>query len=168
MTAPISNEYVALMARYNAWMNAKVYDASAGLDDAARRQDRGAFFGSVHGTLNHLMYGDLCWLERFRDGEARRRKADAILYEDFDALCAARTVLDREISAWAASVSPDWLVAPFTFTSSIDGATRTRPAWVFVTHMFNHQTHHRGQLTTLLTQMGRDVGVTDLAAMDGS
>lgn len=165
MTAPILPEYVALMARYNAWMNDKVYEASARLDDAARKQDRGAFFGSVHGTLNHLMFGDLCWLGRFCEGKARATRADEILYDDFDALRAARVALDEEIAAWAATVLPQWLSAPFTFVSQIDGHTRTRPAWVFVTHMFNHQTHHRGQLTTLLTQMGADIGATDLAVM---
>ncbi len=153
------------MARYGAWMNGKVYDACARLDDVERRRDLGAFFGSVHGTLNHLLYGDLAWFGRFRHGAVAPMRPDVILHEDFAALREARERLDGEISAWAVTVRPDWLAAPFRYVSFVDGAERVRPAWLLVAHMFNHQTHHRGQLMTLLTQLGEDVGVTDLAAM---
>lgn len=153
------------MARYSAWMNEKVYALCARLTDGQRRQDRGAFFRSVHGTLNHLLYGDLAWLGRFKDGAPRARAADEVLYDDFGALRSARDALDREIHDWAATVEPAWLAAPFRYRSLITGQEGERPAWLLVMHMFNHQTHHRGQLTTLLTQFGLDIGVTDLAAM---
>ncbi|MBL8669417.1 MAG: damage-inducible protein DinB [Alphaproteobacteria bacterium] len=162
---PVSRAYVRLMAGYNGWMNGKVYDACASLSAAELHADRGAFFRSVIGTLNHLLYGDLAWFGRFKDGAPRAVQAGAIIHAEFAALRAARESLDREISAWSQSVSPAWLAAPFTYRSTIDGRERTFPAWMLVAHMFNHQTHHRGQLTTLLTQLGRDVGPTDMPFM---
>jgi uncharacterized damage-inducible protein DinB len=165
MTTPVSPEYVVFMVRYNAWMNGKVYDASARLDDVIRKRDLGAFFGSVHGTLNHLLYGDLAWLGRFRHGAVAPLRPNTIFHEDFDTLRMARERLDDDLSAWAATVTPDWLARPFRYVSFVDGMERTRPAWILVAHMFNHQTHHRGQITTLLSQLGEDIGVTDLAAM---
>lgn len=164
----IGPAYCRAMAAYNAWMNGKVYDACATLSDAELRADRGAFFRSVIGTLNHLLYGDLAWLGRFKDGAPRAVAADAIIHADLAALRTARTALDAEIAVWVETLSPDWLAAPFTYRSVIDGRQRTFPAWLLVAHMFNHQTHHRGQLTTLLTQMGRDVGSTDLPFMPGA
>jgi uncharacterized damage-inducible protein DinB len=80
-------------------------------------------------------------------------------------LRSARAGLDREIQDWAAAVDPAWLAAPFRYRSLITGQEGERPAWLLVSHMFNHQTHHRGQLTTLLTQLGLDIGVTDLTAV---
>ncbi len=165
MASPLPREMVVIMAAYNAWMNDKVYDLAATLSDAQRKQDRGAFFRSVLGTLNHLLFGDLAWLGRFKDGAPRVARTDEILHEDFAALRSARADLDREIQDWAAAVDPDWLAAPFRYRSLITGQEGERPAWLLVSHMFNHQTHHRGQLTTLLTQFGLDIGVTDLAAM---
>lgn len=161
----ITQSYVLLMARYNRWMNRKVYDAVAKLTDAQRREDRKAFFRSVHGSLNHLLYGDLAWLGRFVDGEPRAFIADEELHADFTALRSARVALDDEIVRWAEQVSDAWLAAPFTYIGNIDKRARTKPAWQLVVHMFNHQTHHRGQLATLLTQFGLDIGVTDLSAL---
>lgn len=168
MNYPISPSVVAELAAYNTWMNRKIYGLCATLDDAQRKKDCGVFFCSVHGTLNHLIFGDLAWLGRFKDGAPRATKADEILYEDFDALWSARRALDREIEDWAAGVDPAWLAAPFRYRSVITGQESERPAWVLVIHMFNHQTHHRGQITTLLTQFGLDIGVTDFAVMPPS
>jgi uncharacterized damage-inducible protein DinB len=163
----ITQPYVLLMARYNRWMNRKVYDAASTLTDAQRREDRKAFFGSAHGTLNHLLYGDLAWLGRFVNGEPRAFIADKELHGDFADLRSAREALDDETVRWAGQVTDGWLAAPFTYISNIDKQPRTKPAWILVTHMFNHATHHRGQLATLLTQFGLDIGVTDLPAMPG-
>lgn len=155
-----------LMADYNAWMNERLYALCAGLSDEERRRDRGAFFKSIHATLNHILWGDRAWMTRL----AGKSYGDwtpigTELYADFAELRAARTDMDREIRAWAAALTPEWLDAPYVFTSQVYKTTRVQPAWVFVTHMFNHQTHHRGQLTTLLAQMGLDFGITDIPMM---
>ena len=153
------------MAQYNQWMNEKLYAASAQLTDAERKQDRGAFFESLHGTLNHLLYGDLAWLCRFTGKPLDGLDPNAGLYDDFQTLRARRVELDRELIDWVETITPDWLGADLTYYSRASRASFTRPAWTLVVHLFNHQTHHRGQATTLLTQAGVDIGVTDLPAL---
>lgn len=158
--------YYQTMAEYNEWMNQKLYAICADIPDQVRKQDRGAFFKSIHGTLNHLLFGDRIWMGRFT-GQLSSARIGEELYSDFDTLRQEREITDRQILAWAQQLSPAWLNQPFTYTSSIDGKSRTLPTWVLVTHMFNHQIHHRGQLTTLLSQLGYDPGVTDLPWMPG-
>ena len=160
-----SNAHCVLLARYNEWMNARLYAVCAGLTQAELKLDRGAFFGSIAGTLEHLVYGDLASLSRFTGDPARPPALGAELYGSFAALRAARTAIDARIVAWASTLSEAWLARTLTYTSQVDGKTRTLPHWALVTHMFNHQTHHRGQLGTLLTQMGLDVGSTDIPFM---
>jgi uncharacterized damage-inducible protein DinB len=160
-------QYAQLMARYNRWMNEKIYAASEHLTDAERKADRGAFFKSIHSTLNHLVWADMTWLTRFTAGrplakEYPKGARGVDLYDDWSALKAARHALDDDLDAWAAALDAGWLAADFSWYSGISGATRTKPAWLLVTHMFNHQTHHRGQVTTLLSQQGIDPGDTDL------
>ena len=147
-------------ARYNRAMNQAVYSVCANIPDAERKADRGAFFKSVHGTLNHLMFGDHAWMNRFDGGDRPAPGTDAELFSDFK-MRAAREKLDSEIAAWAAGLTDAWLAEQVEWTSRTDNLTFNQPRWVLVSHMFNHQTHHRGQLTTILTQMGHDVGVTD-------
>jgi uncharacterized damage-inducible protein DinB len=161
----IDPAYCRLMAHYNRWMNQRLYATCAGLSDEQRKQDRGAFFGSIHGTLNHLLYGDIAWMNRFTGKPLTGLHARVELHAAFDQLRAARECLDAEILAWAGAIRQDWLDSDFTYASIVDGKSRVRPAWQLVTHLFNHQTHHRGQLTTLLCQLGIDSGVTDLPAM---
>jgi uncharacterized damage-inducible protein DinB len=161
----IDAAWCALMARYNQWMNRKLYAACAQLSDAQYREDRGAFFGSVHGTLNHLLYGDTAWMRRFKGRPLDGLHARMEFHPELAALRAMRELFDKEIVGWAEALTPEWLAADFSYTSLADGSRRTRPAWVLVTHMFNHQAHHRGQASTLLSQLGVDVGVTDLPAM---
>ena len=153
---------VEMFAEYNLWMNDKIYAAAARLDDAQRKQDRGAFFGSIHGTLNHLVWGDMVWLARLDGRTQTLPPVGTILHEDFDALHAARKTLDAEILAWAKTVTPEWLATPHIWTSRIYATTFTHPAWALVAQMYNHQTHHRGQVTTLLMQAGVDPGITDI------
>jgi uncharacterized damage-inducible protein DinB len=161
----IDPAWCALMARYNQWMNRKLYAACAQLGDAQYREDRGAFFGSVHGTLNHLLFGDTNWMRRFQGRPVDGLHMRMEFHPELAALRAMRELLDKEIVDWAGGLSPQWLAADFSYGSVSSGKSFTRPAWVMVTHMFNHQTHHRGQLTTLLSQLGIDPGVTDLPAM---
>lgn len=156
--------HYTLMARYNRWMNEKLYAICAELSDDARKQDRGAFFKSIHGTLNHLLFGDIVWMARFQQREGPDRIITE-LHADFGELRAAREAMDARILDWSAALTTEWLAAPFTYVSNVDRRSRSMPAWVAVTHLFNHQTHHRGQLTTLLSQLGIDPGVTDIPFM---
>lgn len=158
----ITPDYARLMAAYNGWMNLRLYAACASIADDERKRDRGAFFKSIHGTLNHLLYGDRSWMSRFLGRDLGWKGPADELYADFGELRRAREELDRVIVQCAAGITPAWLSEDFTYTSKIDGRRRTLKAWVLVSHMFNHQTHHRGQLTTLLSQPGIDPGVTDL------
>jgi len=163
-----SPEWARALAGYNRWMNERLYEVCAGLPDAERRRDAGAFFGSIHGTLNHLLLADLIWLGRF-EGEPYtgfETLADE-LHADFEALRRARAATDDRIDAFAARLDAAALAAELEFTSFVTPRERSFPLWVLVTHFFNHQTHHRGQLTTLLSQGGHDPGVTDLMWLPG-
>jgi uncharacterized damage-inducible protein DinB len=155
--------YYTAIASYNQWMNQKLYAVCADIPDVDRQADQGAFFKSIDGTLNHILVGDLIWLGRFTQ-RPFVAKLNEQLYNDFSELRAERVRLDATIVDWTQTLAPDWLNTDFNYTNS-SGVTRTLPHWLLVTHMFNHQTHHRGQLTTLLNQMGYAVGVTDLPAM---
>lgn len=158
--------YCQTMAQYNQWMNQKLYAICAEIPDAQRREDRGAFFRSVHGTLNHLLVGDRIWMGRFTQTPFVAQVSDE-LYHDFSELQAERQLTDRQILAWVGQLTPAWLEQTLTYTSAIGNIKRSLPHWLLVTHLFNHQTHHRGQLTTLLYQMGYDPGVTDLPWLPG-
>lgn len=164
----ISPDHVRLMARYNAWQNTSLFGAANGLDDAARRQDRGAFFGSIFGTLNHIAWGDSVWLNRFtgRPKPSLPNRESAKLFPDWPALVAARQGLDDEILAWAASVTPDWLATVQTWYSGAAGRDVSRPNWALAAHFFNHQTHHRGQVHAMLTAAGTRPDDTDLFFVD--
>jgi len=163
----IDPAYCRAMTRYNRWMNEKLYALCAGLTDAERKRDRKAFFGSIHGTLDHLLYGDLALLSRFTGEPPEMPLLGALLYDDFAELSAERVRVDARLVAWADGLTHEWLELPFVFTSQTDGVTRELPAWTLVVHLFNHQTHHRGQLTTLLSQCGLDPGATDLHKLPG-
>jgi uncharacterized damage-inducible protein DinB len=164
----IARTYLVTMAAYNGWMNGKIHDAAARLTPAEIARDRGAFFKSILGTLNHLLFADLVWLGRFKDGRSRvSGESNRLLYDDFASLRQARMALDREIIDWARDIDEAWPARPFTFRTLKGDAEFTFPALVLVMQMFNHQIHHRGQVTTLLTQAGEDVGVTDILGMPG-
>jgi uncharacterized damage-inducible protein DinB len=166
----ITPGYVRTMAHYNRWMNEKIYTACDTLQDGQRKADRGAFFRSIHSTLNHLLWGDYMWVGRFTQGTALAKAypkgtLGTDLHGDWDALKQARIAMDEDILAWSEAVDPEWLARDFSWYSGLTKSTRTRPAWLLVAHLFNHQAHHRGQVTTLLSQCGIDPGVTDLMLM---
>lgn len=150
------------LATYNQWMNQRLYAVCAELSDAERRQDRGVFFKSIHGTLNHLLVGDRVWLSRFQGTQFRPRGLDEELYADFEELRRERERTDGDIVGWATSLTDEALAGQLRFTTIVNPAPRTYEMWVAVAQFFNHQTHHRGQLTALLSQCGKDYGVTDL------
>lgn len=155
-------DYYRTMARYNQWMNEKIYACCAQLSDGDRKADRGAFFKSIHGTLNHLLYGDRVWMGRLSHQPYSYPRLGQDLYADFGELRQARIEMDAALIGWVATFTPAWLAQPFAYTSNIDRQARLLPTWLLVTHLFNHQTHHRGQVTTLLCQLGVDPGPTDL------
>ena len=160
----ITRDWVRMMAAYNSEMNRRLYAAAEQVPEADRRADRGAFFGSLHGTLSHIVWGDHAWMARFAGWE---RFPVGIpesphLFETWDALKAARSTADGRIEAWAAAVDESWLRGPLTWFSAGAGKDLTKPAWVTVAHFFNHQTHHRGQAHCLLTQAGVKPADTDL------
>jgi uncharacterized damage-inducible protein DinB len=169
-----------LQARYNRWFNQRLLTACDGLDDAARKKDCAAFFGSLHNTLNHLLLGDQLWLRRFvQCGQVhgvdfevltaaidlpQNCPLDLTLYDDWTIFKTRREDVDTAIEAWlvdAPADMPDWTMR----YANSKGVPREHPLWQALTHFFNHQTHHRGQVTTLLAQAGVDVGVTDLIAL---
>jgi uncharacterized damage-inducible protein DinB len=168
-------QYQAL-ARYNTWMNASLYEICARVPDSARKRNRHAFFRSIHGTLNHLLLTDRVQLGRFItdksvsesvDSEGQPitiRRLDQELYGNFDLLRGQRVRTDRAIEEWSRTITVEWLNSDLCYEAMADGRHYTHPVWWAVTHFFNHQTHHRGQLTTLLNQLGHDSGVTDFMA----
>ena len=164
----ITREYCELMARYNRWMNERLYALCAAMPDGERKRDRGAFFGSIHGTLNHLLWADRMWLGRLVGPVCTTHPAfGADMFANFDELKREREATDQVMVKWGKSVSAEWLALPLEYASVVDGKTRRVPRAIAVVHMYNHGTHHRGQLTTLLKQAGIDPGVTDLPWVPG-
>jgi len=163
----ITSSYCSSLADYNQWMNTRLYETCNALSDAERKEDRSAFFRSIHSTLNHILFGDLAFMSRFTGDPDTIPELGKDLYEGFDELRQARIGLDDRMVRWAATLSEDWLGQQLTYESKVDGVTRTVPRWILVTHMFNHATHHRGQITTILSQMGVDYGTTDIPFMPG-
>jgi uncharacterized damage-inducible protein DinB len=158
----MNSDWARTLAAYNRWMNERLYALCAELSDENRKRDCGAFFKSIHGLLNHGLLGDRLWLGRFLGRPFPVRSLDQELYAGFPELRAERARTDSEIDAWVASLGPDDFAGTLHYTSVVNSAPRSIPFWVAATHFFNHQTHHRGQLTTLLMQAGVDPGVTDL------
>lgn len=163
---------VRMMAAYGAWMNDRLLAGCGRLSDADRRRDLGAFFKSVHGTFDHINYGDVAWMGRLTGSPMPSKRIGEIMDESWSDLAARRRALDDQVAEWSCSVTEAWLADSMSYVSVNDGKTRILPRWVLVTNMFNHGTHHRGQLTTLMKQLGIDPGVTDLpwlpALYDGS
>jgi uncharacterized damage-inducible protein DinB len=160
----ITPAFARTMAAYNAEMNRRLYAAAARLSDGERRAPRGAFWGSIHGTLNHLLWGDRMWMARFDNWPKPTLaiKQSAELFADFSALAAARAEADEAISLWAQKVDAAWLAEDLVWWSGASGRERRAPRGLLVAHFFNHQTHHRGQVHALLTAAGEETGDTDL------
>ena len=165
--------HIRLMAEYNQWMNRKVYETAGKLNAEQLAENRGAFFGSVLGTLNHLMVADTLWLQRMARAMPDHAELDPIrqlstptsldqtLFTELPPLAARRALIDDTILAFAHALSANELAGTLSY-KSIKGLPSTRGLHGVLTHFFNHQTHHRGQTTTLLSQFGLDVGITDL------
>jgi uncharacterized damage-inducible protein DinB len=143
----------AMLAAYNEWVNRRLYDAASALPEHDYRADRGAFFGSLHGTLNHLLLGDRIWLHRFTDVGDEPTALDAILYDDVATLRAARAVEDARIIAYVEGLSDAALAGTVRYRSTRSPAMIEQYLAPLLIHFFNHQTHHRGQAHCLLTAL---------------
>jgi len=162
-----------LMASYNKWLNEQFYQLTSELPQQKRDKDQGAFFGSISGTLNHILVGDLLWLDRFSAHPAnfialQRLKEfvtpttlDQRLFADFSKMRAARSSVDQIILSFCSELTENDLAHPLSYNNS-KGKPFQKNFAALLQHFFNHQTHHRGQVSTLLYQQGVDVGVTDL------
>jgi uncharacterized damage-inducible protein DinB len=168
----ITPAFCQTMARYNGWMNSNIYHTAAPLSDEQRTRDVGAFFGSLNGTLNHLIVADSAWMRRFAPNAdlpipaAQITALNQVLTEDFAQLLAWRRALDDAINAMATSVTQATIDSELVY-KRMNGMEMRTPYAVALTHFFNHQAHHRGQATTILMQLGVDPGATDLITMPG-
>jgi uncharacterized damage-inducible protein DinB len=173
MSASSERAHFALMARYNQWMNEKLYAAAAKLPEGGAHAERGAFFGSLAGTLNHLLLADTIWLQRFAAHPVRYASLDGVRSlpapagladaapPPLPALWERRQLLDKAIGDWIHELRDEHLDQTLRYRR-LNGETYAKRFGSVLQHFFNHQTHHRGQATTLLSQAGIDVGPTDL------
>lgn len=169
----ISRDYAMQMAAYNRWMNEQLYACVAQLAPTEQHAERGAFFGSLHGTLNHILLGDTLWLQRFAQHPAAFPALQPLttlprpvhlrqqLADNFDELQRQRRALDDIIEQWCAQLTPAALAQPLCY-HSLQNQPACKDFAALIVHFFNHQTHHRGQASTLLSQLGVDIGATDL------
>ena len=169
-------EYLQRMARYNQWMNHKLYEKVILLSDDDIAKDRGAFFSSILGTLNHILVGDMVWFRRFAASKAckehltamkdmpRPTRLDELLFTDMSALKEQREIMDALILDFSHCWDETMLQSDIRYRD-MKGNKHQRPLGELLQHVFNHQTHHRGQVTTLLFQAGIDPEVTDLLVM---
>jgi uncharacterized damage-inducible protein DinB len=161
----ITTEYVRTMAAYNRWQNENLYGCASQLSDEQRKDQRGAFFGSIHGTLSHLLWADQMWMSRFA-GTPRPKAAgipdSPAMVEDWEELKRQRADFDAIIIEWSGKLEPQWFDADLTYYSGAAKRELTRPKGKLLAHFFNHQTHHRGQVHCMLTQCGAKPGDTDL------
>ena len=160
-------ELFRMQAEYNRWMNERLYSVCAGMSEAERKRDLGAFFRSIHGTLNHLLLADCVWLGRLKKRPFPVISLGQELYADFDELRAQRDETDTALADFVQGLRLDDLAGMVRYTSIASGKASALPLGVVLTHVFNHQTHHRGQVTALISRLGYDVGVTDLIRLPG-
>lgn len=153
----ITVDWLRMMARFSRWRTERMIASCDTLDDAARKQDRGLFFGTIHSTVDHVLWADRIWLWRFDAAErpAARSIADSTqAHPDWTDLKAARAAFDQQIVAWADGLDDASLGGALVWDSGATGKRQSQPRWLAATHLFNHQTHHYGQVHAALTQAG--------------
>lgn len=155
-------ETFALLADYNAWANGRLYEAVAALSETDYRADHGAFFRSLEGTLNHLVVTDRIWLARFQGEEGPRVPLDGIVCPTFDALRAARAAEDARLIAFVAGLDADAIAGTIRYRTISAPMIIEQRLGDTITHLFNHQTHHRGQAHALLTRITGEAPSLDL------
>lgn len=159
----IDPAYVRTLAAYGKWQNDSLFASASTLGEAQRREDRGAFFKSIHATLNHVLWADAMWMSRLSDVPRPETPFPGVDHAvDWDWLTQSRTEMDEKIIVWAAGLTSGDLVGDLVWRSGLLGSEVRKPRWLAITHMFNHQTHHRGQVHVLLTGFGVRPQVTDL------
>ncbi|MDO9525437.1 MAG: DinB family protein [Gemmobacter sp.] len=163
----ISPDYCVMLARYNLWQNRSLVTAATGLTPEARNAPRGAYFGSIAGTLSHLLWADLVWLSRLDGGQRPEggTSASPDAFPDWGDYRRERAATDARITDWAGRLGPDDLAGDLYWYSGVLGRGVSRPKAVCVMHFFNHQTHHRGQVHAMLTAAGARPDDTDLFLM---
>lgn len=159
--------HVNLLAEYNRWMNEQLYGVCAQIPDQERKRDRGAFFRSIHGTFNHLLLVDRLWLGRLTGSPFAITSLAQELCADFDELRRERELEDQRLADWVEELTEAELDRVVRYISAVDKQPRRFRVEDILLHLFHHQTHHRGQITTLISQLGYDFGETDLTFMPG-
>lgn len=159
--------YLRMMAKYNAWQNRSVVAAADKLGATERGRDRGAFFGTISGTLSHLLWGDLIWMSRFDGGDPPKGgiPGSERLFQDWDAFKAKRLATDSRIRRWADAATDATCEGDLSWFSGAAGRQVTKPRTLVFAHFFNHQTHHRGQVHAMMTAAGARPDDTDLFFM---
>lgn len=162
----ITSKYVRSFAKYNQWQNTNIIEAANELTDEQRKQNVGAFFGSIQGTLSHLMWGDSIWLDRLTNTPYQATPIDesGSVWSDWEQYKIARKALDERFIRWSETVTDSWLGGMLTYKTS-RGIEVTKPIDLLVVHIFNHQTHHRGQAHCLLTHFGVATKDTDFLVL---
>ena len=167
----VSKQYVQLMAAYSEWQNRNIFGAADSISDAERRLDQGAFFRSIHETLNHVLWGDQLWLHRLagtRKPRVSELAGSISLHDDWDQLKADRTRTDKMILEWARDVTDESFDGELVWYSGIVESEISRPRWALVMQLFNHGTHHRGQVHAMLTAVGAAPTDTDIQFMESN
>ena len=162
-----NQEYALMMARYNWWQNERMLDAVSQLSVAERQKDRGAFFGSIENTLSHLLWGDMVWMSRF-EGTAEPLASlpeSVSIIKNWDGFLEDRKGMDQRILDWAHAVDNAWFDGDISWLSAVAGRVVQKPRKLLVIQLFNHQTHHRGQVHAMLTAAGVKTDDTDLPFM---
>lgn len=168
-------EYLQRMARYNQWVNRKLFSGAAQLPDEAIQLDRGAPYGSILGTLNHIFVADILWLIRFGSHEAchplspvgdipKPTSLSEVLFSDLEDMAAPRDRLDDLIVDFSKTWTEEILNVSISY-HTLSEERQVHPLGELLQNFFNHQTHHRGQATALLFQAGVNVGSLDLETM---
>ncbi|NRA88871.1 MAG: damage-inducible protein DinB [Rhizobiales bacterium] len=162
-----NKEYVLTMAKYNLWQNQNLLETADTLTAADREKDRGAFFGSIQNTFSHILWGDTVWLSRFTDTPISIGgiPESTDLIENWGDFKNKRQSFDAQIFQWAKEVSTDWFEGDLSWFSGAVGRDVTKPKKLLVIQLFNHQTHHRGQIHAMLTAAGAKPGHTDVPFM---
>lgn len=158
----VMKSHFVMMAAYNAWANGRLYDAAASLSDEAYRRDCGAFFGSIHRTLNHIYVSDVIWLSRFRGQPNPPWTLDHVVHDDLGHLRRRRDAMDRDIMGFVGSLKADAEAAEITYLRVSDRTQVTQSLVPAIAHLFNHHTHHRGQCHAMLTMIGAKAPSLDL------
>lgn len=164
----ITPEFVKTLAKYNRWQNESIFQAASTLSVDERKLDRGAFFGSIHATLSHLLWGDQIWMQRFagtRKPAVSSIAESAAMVDNWNDLQTQRHEFDKQIVKWSKQITPEFLAGDLQWFSGALKKDVRKPTGMLVAHMFNHQTHHRGQVHAMITAAGANPDDTDLFAM---